>query len=51
VPQALVGWVPGGYGAQVGDQRGLALAASAPRRVAAERGELAQAGPDESTED
>jgi hypothetical protein len=51
VPRALVGWVPGGGGAQVGDQRGLALAASAPRRVAAERGELAQAGPDESTED
>jgi hypothetical protein len=42
VPRALVGWVPGG-GAQVGDQRGLALAASAPRRVAAERG-VADAG-------
>jgi hypothetical protein len=38
VPRALVGWVPGGGGAQVGTQRGLALAASAPRRVAAERG-------------
>ena len=38
VPQALAGRVPGGGGAQVGDQRGLALAASAPGRVAAERG-------------
>jgi len=35
---ALFGWVPGGGGEQVGDQRGLALAASAPRRMAAERG-------------
>ena len=38
VPRALAGWMPDGGGAQVGDQRGLALAASAPRRVAAERG-------------